>query len=150
MIDALGDVSLIGEHQLSLELASVDYPSGIEAISVSVGITVIKSCTVTSLVDDESVNFSALHPVDLPLEDYRIALPILQPEPPCDGELSNADVQYSLVMEGYEGDGDTPEWAVFKEDLREVILNVQEEADIKELTGKSRKFTMTATLALEE
>ena len=63
-------------------------------------ITVVKSCTITSLIDDKSVTFSAVHPVDLPLEDYRIALPIFQPEPPCDEDLSNADVEYTLIMEG--------------------------------------------------
>ena len=58
-------------------MTSVDHPSDIAAVTVSVSITVIEECAITSLVDDGSVTFSAIHPIELPVEDYWIALPIL-------------------------------------------------------------------------
>lgn len=84
------------------------------------------------LVPADAKAFSGLYPIFSLPDAFTISLPVYDPSPACG--LSNTDVLYEVV-------GELPEWATFKQDEREVDIDVDDAG----LVGTAWPMTFTAT-----
>ena len=123
-----------GTQQLNILVESFDYQTDIEPIVITVTIEV-DSCEVTGLIEPEDSRFSSLYlAFSLPL-NLKISLPLYEPEPACN--LSNADVDYSIVENG----NPLPDWVTF--DVESRTLTAQSADPL--LLGQTFKLELKAS-----